>query len=792
MTITWQELEVSDKELILEYDEKYDKTSNEELKELCMNGDATALYELASRFYLGCDGVEEDEKRALELYQRVLQKQRHVGAINRIGLLYEKGIAGEENASDCVKYYEIGSRWGGGGATEQLGLLYSQGLFVEKNLDKAIELFQLSVNQGQKHAYFNLGVAYKEKEVYPKAKICFEKAVELAKVYYSYICLGKFYEEGEGVEKNEEKAFRMYQLAYEHDIKEDGAYYMGKMYFYGNGVSEDNEKAYQLFQEALSGGIEESNYFLGLLNYLDDNPVVEKNAEKALEYLDKVPEHMQGMASERKGYICEAENRIEDAKKWYERAASLGNRKAVERLELLNESKEKKQARFLNSLLGANIEQLLAYYEQGVVQTIFLLADAYHFGKKGAKIDYTKAFRYYQEVIDKEAPGIENAYTGIASMYLNGRGVPRNISLAISYLEKAAKNQFGPACGMLGEIYRRGNGIPVDIDKAVDWYRQGAEVGDSVCDNCIAELYFQGKIGDRQNLEQGLEHIRKVLARDEKNPTACWYMANFTYHGVTENGKLLVSKDIPKAVEYFKIAAEGGWAEAYGELGGIFSEPDSELFDYDYALECYEKAIEKGDIWSAAKLAGLHLLPEFQKQSSVNPRKGVEAAKLFLENGDGSKGLKEMLMGMVMSYYDFCGVKSQYSQEGYLYLFNLLGSMGLAYTTEENMKRLSEIISLLYSKLASVYLDDQLHGLEKVSQMLEKLENISGRNQYIKSACKELLQTDYVKIGEIYLSEANLQEAKNYFEKAAWCGSDEAEKYLRRFSTSIFGKLIYR
>ncbi|MBQ7776015.1 MAG: sel1 repeat family protein [Lachnospiraceae bacterium] len=786
------ELQSSTKPLVLEYDDKYDKTEINELIGYCEIGGSTALYELASRYRCGIDGVDKDDLKAVELYRKVLEYERHVAAVKYIGLAYKDGVFGEAYREKCLPWFELGSKWGGGSATEQLGLLYFEGEFVTQDYDKAIELFTLAINQGEKHAYFNLGDTHRIVGNYSKAKYFLEKSIEISKVYYAYILLGILYEDGNGVEQNLQKAFNMYHLAYQHDIVEDGAFNMGRMYFYGRGVPEDNIKAHQMFIEALEAGIVEANYYLGILNYLDENAPVEKNAEKALEYLRNAPEHMQELSFEKMGYICEQENRLEEASEWYEKAAAMGNEQAAKSFKRLNRIDEEKHADFMRVLMNANIEQLLEYHEKRVVHTSFLIADAYMHGKKGAKINYSKAYQFYKEVVDKGYPGVENSLMGLADMYLHGYGVPKNVSLAIEYLENAAKNHFAPACAFLGETYRRGDGVPIDIEKAVYWHQQGAEGGMLVSHNCLSEMYFQGKIGNKQNIEEGLKHLNKVLAVEPENGTACWYMANFLYLGVKENGKLILEKDVPKAIQYFETAAKNGWVEAYSKLGDIFSDSDSAIFDYTFALECYGLALHNGYIWAAANIAAMHLLTEYQNQPDRNPQKGVEAAKVFLENGDGSRGLKEILMGMLIDYYEYCGYTTDYSQQGYQYLFNRLGNIGLAYTTEENKQRLTDIIELLIIKITVVYADEGMHGIEKVMNLYSQLENVFSRNSYIKAAGQGVLMKYYFKLGEIHLDNAELQAAKDCFEKAAWHGATSAEAYLRRFKTNIFGKLVYK
>lgn len=616
-----------------------------------------------------------------------------------------------------------------------------------------------------------------------------EKAVEEAQEYYAYISLGNFYENGDGIDKDGQKAYQMYEKAYQYGIKGEGAYYMGRMLFRGDGVPEDNAKAYQLFQEALGEDIQEANYFLGLLNYLDEseNPVVEKNAETALRYLDAVPDdvQMQAIANERKGYICVHEGRIEEAKKYYETAAALGDTDAAEALARLEKKLEDQRREFIEYLRqSADINELLKYYEQGVNVTAFWIAHAYEYGEKGAEVDYAKALFYYQKVIEYGI-GAENAYVQLGLMYQNGQGVPRDVSTAISCFVKAS-DKSGSACCGLGEIYRRGDGVTVDVEKAVQWHNKGAALGYAQCHVSLCEMYFQGMIGNKQDAEKGIIHLRKALELDPNHASACWLMAQFAQIGVVENGKEMVAKDIKQAARYYQIAAEKGNAEAYEKLGEIYSEPGGLLYDYGMAVKCYETAAEKGRIWSWAQLAALNLLPEFRNETAYNPEKGVEAAKKFLELGDGSRGLKEYVMMMMLDYFQKRGEQlSDYSRQGYWYLFGHWGTMGLAYTTEDNKQKLTGVIHEVCRLLTVILLDcDEAHGLERVKEHVWKpLEEMAEKNAYLKSCAQVFLREYCIKTGELHLENGEMEDARYCFECAVRNGSEEAEKYLVRFRT---------
>jgi hypothetical protein len=781
--------------LVIEYDDTYDQTDISELIPLSESGNPTALCELAARYRCGVDGVEKDEEKSANLYYESLKKQRNTAAARHIGEAYFNEVFGEEYKTEVLVWYKLASDWGDGKASEYIGLLYEDGEIVEHNIDTALEWHKKALGQGNKHAFFNIADCYAEKEDYTKAKYYYEKSIEEAEVYYAYVQLGRLYENGRGVDKNEEKAFNMYKLAYQHDIKGDGAYYMARLYYDGRGVEESNEKAYKLFLEALDSGITEANYFLGILNYLgeNENPVVKRDADTAIKYLSAAPEHMADLANEGMGYICWNEGRREDAIKYYEKAKELGSESAASFLSKINQTPEDKRKAFLNYLLNADIDELLKQYENGVKEAAFPIGCAYCHGEKGAETDYTKALMWFNKVIEEGTHGVDNAYFELAFMYLEGEGVAKNTTKAIEYFELAANNGFAYAATMLGETYRRGEHVPVDMEKSVFWYKKAAEAGDKFANQALFELYLQGKVDNKPNPEKAIECLRGVLAKEPNNAVANINMAKFYQKGLSDNGKEVVRQDVRQAIAHYKIAAENGKIEAYDELGHIYCSLDSPFYDYKAAIECFEKAAQKGYVWSYANLAMAHLCNDFRNEALYNPQRGIQAAKEFLEKGDGSRGLKETVMELMMCYYDgTVGKDSPYCRQEYAYLFNHFGTMGMAYTTEENKKRFNKLINVITKRLMLIYLEEGFNGIEKIIAMLGELEHIADRNKYIKDSSKEALMTHYFDLATYYLHNHQLENAKAFYEKAAWNGSEEAEEELKHFTTNFFGKLIYK
>jgi TPR repeat protein len=65
----------------------------------------------------------------------------------------------------------------------------------------------------------------------------------------------------------------------------------------------------------------------------------------------------------------------------------------------------------------------------------------------------------------------------VGHLYLDGRGLTRDRTLAYRYYLKAAEQQHERAMSLVGRCCEEGWGTPRDLDAAADWYRRSAEAG---------------------------------------------------------------------------------------------------------------------------------------------------------------------------------------------------------------------------------------------------------------------------------------------------------------------------
>ena len=62
-----------DLKIVQEYNDKYDKTPINEVFYQASRKDYNAIYEIASRYRVGADGLDKDQKKAIGFYKEVLK-----------------------------------------------------------------------------------------------------------------------------------------------------------------------------------------------------------------------------------------------------------------------------------------------------------------------------------------------------------------------------------------------------------------------------------------------------------------------------------------------------------------------------------------------------------------------------------------------------------------------------------------------------------------------------------------------------------------------------------------------
>lgn len=187
-----------------------------------------------------------------------------------------------------------------------------------------------------------------------------------------------------------------------------------------------------------------------------------------------------------------------EAVTWYDLAAKGGDPSAMEELAnllMVGEGVQKDPDR-ARSLL----EQAVAKGRRSAAYALGLI----HLGD-GSDGDLIKASEAFKVAADA---GNSDAQYALATMYLDGQGMPRDLVMAGRMMGQAAKAGHVGAQVEYAIMLFNGKGVRKDEAAAFAWFRLAAISGNPVAENRLARLYAAG-IGTKPDLKEAAKwHFR--------------------------------------------------------------------------------------------------------------------------------------------------------------------------------------------------------------------------------------------------------------------------------------------
>ncbi|WP_294537982.1 hypothetical protein [uncultured Rhodoblastus sp.] len=137
----------------------------------------------------------------------------------------------------------------------------------------------------------------------------------------------------------------------------------------------------------------------------------------------------------------------------------------------------------------------------------------------------------------------------LAARLVEGRGVARDLAVAVSWFEKAAAQGLAQAQYRLGALYEKGVGAPRDIAKARDFYQKAAAQGHVRAMHNLAVIEAEGVQGkpDYAAAGQWFRRAAEFGVRDSQFNLAILYARG-----------LGVNLDLAQSYVWFAIAAQQG------------------------------------------------------------------------------------------------------------------------------------------------------------------------------------------------------------------------------------------
>ena len=209
--------------------------------------------------------------------------------------------------------------------------------------------------------------------------------------------------------------------------------------------------------------------------------------------------------------------------------------------------------------------------------------------------DYQKAYREWKAAAEA---GQAQAQFDLGLLYAQGRGVPRDLTLAMSWYRKAADQGNAEAEFALGQMYSRGWGVPRDEADALRWLQMAM---DPASDGPPTDWSRVEGYGVQQDQAQAAFWYEK--AAQQGHPEAQYNLGRLY---ATGQG---VPHDEEQAVRWVRAAASQGYAPAQARFGmryangrGIEQNHRLAYFWLTLAFLHGDKSVEKLRIAEAAKL----------------------------------------------------------------------------------------------------------------------------------------------------------------------------------------------
>jgi len=310
---------------------------------------------------------------------------------------------------------------------------------------------------------------------------------------------------------------------------------VGRCYSSRRGVERDYVQAVAWYRKAAEQGLAVAQYNLGLC-YDRGTGVPWANREDCIGTWRKIGIFFEERKGRRGGSTTYNIDEIEAYA--YYKIASTGNESARLRLEELESSMSEQR-----------------------LQTAKKRADEVSSMIASKKASFENASRYLKAA----TLGDPNAQFNIGLCYQEGRGIVKDVKIAVTWYRKAAAQGDAGAQNKLGDCYKGGLGVETDKEQAVVWWRAAAKQGHADAQNSLGDFYsdsisstFLRTVARPRDILQAVSWYQKAAEQDH---ALAQHSLGICYH----DGKG-VSKDLEQAASWYRKAAEQGLAAAQGDL----------------------------------------------------------------------------------------------------------------------------------------------------------------------------------------------------------------------------------
>lgn len=551
--------------------------------EKAADDDAEALLEVARRQEAGL-GVVRDMLAAQRNYERaadlgIAEAQWEIGS-----------KAYREQRYDIARLWlEQAAAQGHSNAQNHLGCVHLKGLGVPRDDVKAVKLFRLAAEAGHVVAMGNLalclygerGCARDDTETYLWSQRAADAGEEYGQ-YYAALC----HMNGIGTPVDRERAVGLFRQAWENGFVAAG-YELGRAYERGDGVERDDSKAVKWYFDTAHKGHAPSQHMVGEYWLRAAASGLQGDPAAALSWFGLAADQGHAPALLELGHLHRDGVGVprdrDKALELYGRAAEAG---------LPGEAHY-----WRGSLLAAYAvtdlehEQVFEAFERGAdngwAAAQLALARLCEAGR-GCAPDPKRALQLYRKAADQ---GLAEAQYELGRIYENGSLALADSTAAGLWYRKGADNGYVPAQFKLGQVFLA-PGNPEYFADAANWFRNAAEAGHAEAQFNLGVLLREGK-GVPKDLGEAAAWFKK--AADQGFAGAQYQLGLFYDEGL---GGIL--QDDARAAKFYRLAAEQGTQAAQNNLGFFYEIGRGVPQDMSQAALWYGKAAD-GNFWLAIR-----------------------------------------------------------------------------------------------------------------------------------------------------------------------------------------------
>ncbi|KAI8889965.1 HCP-like protein, partial [Backusella circina FSU 941] len=554
------------------------------------NRDALYYITIAKQHLQGSEMFVQNKK--LEMFDAVIDKLDKE-------LLYEIAVgyydqtcstncdiphAVNTNYATLFKYFTKAFEKGYSKASKYLGDMCYHGEGVEIDHKNALLFYRKWAEHQSAQENFQTGCEYyglisnKRRNDFA-ASVYFEKAashnIEKARMY-----LADMYYFGQGVEKNQEEAIKMYMysafkqshwenlltgiryyrgdkavsinytiaLVYFRISKKQGnsevLRYLGEIYYYGRGTEIDKDRGLGFYMSLSTRQDHAENTTTGQ-EYLTDNDVFQRNESIAFLFFNAASNGGNVLIRKRLGDMYYYGNGVQRNKS---RGLALHEsfsgqcdclKNKVTGLQYYHGNADTKKS---YSIAFIYIKKAT---EQGNIKAQLYLGDMYYYGR-GVKYNRLKAIELYKSSSEQQGSRA-NIATGI-QYYNGGDGVIKNRETAFIFFDRVALQENTNDIRQLADLLNstKDNDIG-DVEKAKIYYEKSAYQQSIITNNHIASQYYNGINGTKEDAL--VSHIFSNMATKQEKIKRQSNLADKLYFGERD------FMDRAKALELYRECA---------------------------------------------------------------------------------------------------------------------------------------------------------------------------------------------------------------------------------------------